>query len=175
MIETSKLPSTDFEKNFQELEGQYVNEIEGIISAQLFEKGHLAGDHEKADDLEFFGRTNYKIRLKQPNKNVWSVPIQLLKKSIRKVLRNGGNIEEGVITGSGKKKSEASYEMPIKLLLKSIPGEEFQKRTFVGNTVDHKVYGEGIIKGINDTGNVEVKFPEREVLLKPEFCKLKKM
>jgi len=174
MIETSKLPSTDFEQNFEELEEQYVNEIEGIISAQLFEKGHLARDHEEADDLEFFGRTNYKIRLKQPNKNVWSVPIQLLKKSIQKVLRNGGNIEEGVTTSSTKKKSETNYEMPIKLLLKSIPEEEFQKRTFVGNSVDHEVYGEGVINGINDTGNVEVKFQERKVLLKPEFCKLKK-
>lgn len=174
MIETSKLPSTDFEKNFEELEGQYINEIEGIISAQLFEKGHLSGDHEDAEDVQFFGRTNYKIRLKQPNKNVWSIPIQLLKKSIQKVLRNGGNIEEGVFTASKKKKSEANYEMPIKLLLKSIPEEEFQKRTFVGNTIDHEVYGEGVITSINDTGNVEVQFQEREVLLKPEFCKLKK-
>lgn len=172
MIETSKLPSTDFEKNFEELEGQYINEIEGMISAQLFEKGHLPVNQEEVDEVEFFGRTNFKIRLKQPNKNVWSIPIQLLKKSIQKVLRNGGNIEEGVTIASTKK-SEANYEMPIKLLLKSIPEEEFQKRTFVGNTVDHEVYGEGVIKSINDTGNVEVKFQERQVLLKPEFCKLR--
>lgn len=172
MIETSKLKGADFRQNFEELEGQYVNEIENIISSNLFEKGHLPINQGKSDKVEFFGRTNYKIRLKQPNKNVWSVPIQLLKKSIQSVLRKGGNIDAGLVS-LGEKKNTSNYELPIKLLLKSVPREEFNKRTFVGNAVDHDVYGEGVITAINDTGNVEVKFKDREVLLKPEFCKLK--
>lgn len=171
MIEASKLKGVEFHENFEEVEAQYIDEIENIISSQLFEKGHLRFEEE--EDLEFFGRTNFKIRLKQPNKNVWSVPIQLLKKSIGSVLRNGGNIEAGIAFISEGRKQASDYELPIKLLLKSIPKEEFEKRTFVGNPVDHEIYGGGVIMGINETGNVEVKFEDREVLLKPEFCKLK--
>jgi hypothetical protein len=171
MIETSKLNGVDFHENFEALEDQFVDEIENIISSQLFEKGCINSEKNENGEVEFFGRTNFKIRLKQPNKNVWSVPIQLLKRSIKKVLRNGGNLES--LTVPEKKSARSGYEVPIGMLLKSIPDDEFKKRTFVGNTIDHSVYGEGVIKGINDTGNIEVEFKDREILLKPEFCKLK--
>lgn len=171
MIETSNLKGVDFQENFEELEDRFVDEIEDIISSQLFEKGCVNTAQNANDHLEFFGRTNFKIRLKQPNKNVWSIPIQLLKKSIKEVLRNGGDIE--TLSLPEKKNDRLAYELPIKLLLKSIPLEELKKRTFVGNTVDHSIYGDGIIQGIHETGNIEVKFKDRKVLLKPEFCKLK--
>jgi hypothetical protein len=171
MIETSNLVGVDFQENFEELEDRFVDEIENIISSQLFEKGCINSSQNANDHLEFFGRTNFKIRLKQPNKNVWSIPIQLLKKSIKQVLRNGGDIE--TLSLHEKKNDRMGYELPIKLLLKSVPEEEIRKRTFVGNIVAHSIYGDGIIKAINGTGNIEVKFKDREVLLKPEFCKLK--
>ena len=171
MIETSKLKGVVFHENFEELEDRFVDEIEDIISSQLFEKGRINCEQMENGVVEFFGRTNFKIQLKQPNKNVWSVPIQLLKRSIKKVLRNGGNLES--LTVPEKKNNQSGYELPIKLLLQSIPKDEFRKRTFVGNTVDHSIYGEGVIKNINDTGNIEVEFKDREVLMKPEFCKLK--
>lgn len=171
MVETSKLKSADFRQNFGELEAKFVDEIEDIISSQLFENGFLKANHSPTENIQFFGKTNFKIRLKLPNKNVWSVPIQLLKRSIQAVLRNGGDVE--LLSLSDKKEDLSGYEFPIKLILKSIPQEEFDKRTFVGNAVCHDVYGEGEIKSINDTGNVEVRFRDRQVLLKPEFCKLK--
>lgn len=171
MVEASKLKGADLRQNFGELEVKFVDEIEDIISSQLFQKGFLNPNHGRTENLEFFGRTNFKIRLKLPNKNVWSVPIQLLKRSIQMVLRNGGDIES--LSLADKKGNLSGYEIPIKLLLKSIPLEEFIKRTFVGNAVCHDVYGEGEIQGINETGNVEVKFKDRQILLKPEFCKLK--
>lgn len=171
MVETSKLKSTDFQQNFGELEVKFVDEIEDIISSQLYGKGYLNPNHGNTENLEFFGKTNFKIRLKLPNKNVWSVPIQLLKRSIQVVLRNGGDVE--LLSLSDKKDDMSGYELPIKLLLKSIPQEELSKRTFVGNAVCHDVYGEGEIKSINETGNVEVQFRDRQILLKPEFCKLK--
>lgn len=171
MIETSKLKGVDFHQNFEELEERFVDEIENIISSQLFEKGCINSEPNENGDVEFFGRTNFKIQLKQPNKNVWSVPIQLLKRSIKKVLRNGGDLE--TLTLPEKKSNRSGYEVPIKILLQSIPEDEFKKRTFVGNAVNHSVYGEGVIKNINDTGNIEVEFNDREILLKPEFCKLK--
>jgi hypothetical protein len=171
MVETSKLKGADFQQNFGELEVQFVDEIEDIISSQLYQRGYLNPNHGSTDNLEFFGKTNFKIRLKLPNKNVWSVPIQLLKRSIQRVLRNGGDIES--LSLLDKKGNLSDYELPIKLLLKSIPQEEFSKRTFVGNAVCHDVYGEGEIKSINETGNVEVSFKDRQILLKPEFCKLK--
>jgi hypothetical protein len=64
-------------------------------------------------------------------------------------------------------------DLPTVLLLNVLPEKEYKKRSFVGNPVIHPTYGEGIVVGISDTGNVEVQFEERLVRLKPNFIKLK--
>ncbi len=173
MIEPSKFTAPDFLQNFHDLELQYINEIEEMITSQLFNTGHLVFGEESSDILEFSGKTNYKIRIKRPHKNVWSIPIQLLKESIRNVLRSGKLPEDKISKIEKKKVTKTNYDLPIQLLLQSVPQNEFLARTFVGNYVTHKVYGEGIIKRITENENVEVEFKDKEVLLKPNFCMLK--
>lgn len=170
MIEPSKFRFTDFNTNLHELEIQFVEEIENLIVSRLFDEGKL--EISENEIIEFSGRTNYKIRLKRPHKNVWSVPIHVLKENIRKVLRNGGAIEGKIVNLDDRKVNDSNIELPIKILLQSVPEDEYKNRTFVGNHVTHKIYGEGIIQRITENENIEVAFKDREVLLKPDFCAL---
>lgn len=173
MVDPGKLKGMDFAEHFESLETAFVGELENMIFAQLLQHGKVSVGDTEDDVLEFSGRTNFKIRVKRPRKNVWSIPVQLLKDSIRKVLREGRMFTENNEPTSGKRKKPSNLDLPIKLLLQSIPREEFFKRSFVGNSVEHEVYGEGVIKRITDTGNVEIVFGDRVALLKPGFFKLK--
>ncbi|MFZ0389385.1 MAG: hypothetical protein WAN36_02915, partial [Calditrichia bacterium] len=120
-------------------------------------------------ELEYAGKTNFKIRFKRPNKNVWSVPFQDFRESIRHVLREGRlNAVE-----AEEDHQKETMDLPTLLLLHVLPDEEFARRSFVGNKVDHPTMGEGRIVRITASGNVVVEFLERQVKLKPGFIKLK--
>jgi len=173
MIDPSKLEDFDFLKDYEALEEQSVIEIENIIIAQLIENGRVTAEPLTEDTLEFAGKTNFKLRVKRRNKNVWSIPTDQLRNAIRMVLREGKIREENdyyVTTKTGK---PAPLDRPLKLLLGAIPEEEYARRSFVGFPVEHEVYGEGFIRKITDTGNVEIQFENRVALLKPGFFRLK--
>ncbi len=174
MIDPSKLEDFDFSKDYEALEEQLVIEIENIIIAQLIENGRVTAEPPSENTLEFAGKTNFKLRVKRRNKNVWSIPTDQLRNAIRTVLREGKiwQDDEGyyITTKSGK---PAPLDRPMKLILASIPQEEYERRSFVGLPVEHDVYGEGFIRRITDTGNVEIQFNDRVSLLKPGFFRLK--
>lgn len=174
MIESSVLEQLNFAENYSELEEQFVSELENMILSQLIENGRVTSQAKGEDVIEFAGRTNFKIRVKRPNKNVWSIPIQLLKEAIRKVLREGKLLTTGGSYAVSKTGKPSHLETPLKLLLASVPEEEYRKRSLVGNLVTHEVYGEGIIRRITNTGNVEIEFENKVALLKPGFFELKK-
>ncbi len=173
MINESRLTSTDFKKVFSELEESCVGELEDLLLSRLMENKSVVVPGTDEEILEFAGRTNYKIRLKRPNKNVWSITFQEFRESIRKVLRKG-RLDE--FNGKAKSQGEKGngFDLPTQLLLHVLPNEEYRRRSFVGNTVVHPTMGEGAVVGISDSGNVEVEFQERVVMLKPGFVKLKK-
>jgi len=172
MIESEVLEGCQFQEKFLLLEREYVSELENMIFSQLLQFGQVeVGD--KNEILEFSGRTNYKIRVRRPNRNVWSVPLKNLQDAIRKVLREGEISREKGAFLTTKNGKPSPLETPLKMLLESIPWTEFEKRSFVGNAVQHEVYGTGFIQRISESGNVEIEFGERKVLLKPGFFELK--
>lgn len=171
MIEPSKITSSDLNQALHELEDLYIDELENMLMSQLMDQKsvHLYG---KTDEiLEFAGRTNYKIRLRIPNKNVWSISFKDFRESIRKVLRTGpSKILDG--NGSTTPTREENLDYPTNLLLHVLPNDEYKNRSFVGNKVNHPTWGVGKIVSISDSGNVEVEFTNRKVILKPNFIKL---
>jgi hypothetical protein len=172
MINLTKLENTNFNEVFTNLETVYVNELENMLVSNLIENRKVEVSGTESDSLEFLSKTNFKLRLKRPNKNVWSISLQALKNSIKKVLRLGMLVpldEKKQIT---KAKTEI-LDLPVLLLLHTIPDKEYESRSFVGNRVIHPKLGEGIVHKISDSGNVEIQFREKTVLLKPNFIKLK--
>lgn len=173
MIEPEKLKSSEFQETFQELEEHYIDELENKLLNLLIEKRCLKvqGDHEET--IEFAGKTNYKIRVRRPHKNVWSISLKDFRESIRKVLR------QGMLDPINPKKLESTKferpgELPTNMVLHILSDEEYASRSFVGNAVEHPTLGLGKVMAISDSGNVEVKFRDRIATLKPGYVRLKK-
>jgi hypothetical protein len=172
LIEPEKLKSPDFQKTFHELEEYYIDELESMLLNLLIEKRCLKikGDHEET--IEFAGRTNYKIRVRRPHKNVWSIPLKDFRESIRKVLR------QGMLDPINPKKLESTRferpsELPTNMVLHILSDEEYERRSFVGNPVVHATLGLGKVVAISESGNVDVKFRDRVATLKPNYVRLK--
>ncbi len=172
MINTSKLKSLEFNQALYEIEDRYVNELENMLISKLIEEKsvHLHGKYREI--LEFAGRTNYKIRLKIPNKNVWSISFRDFRESIRKVLRTGKIFEYNQENMNSAPDNEL-FDLPICLLLHVLPTKEYENRSFVGNKVIHPTLGNGKVISISDSGNVDVEFEDRVAKLRPNYIKLK--
>ncbi len=172
MINTSKLKSLEFNQALYEIEDRYVNELENMLISKLIEEKsvHLHGKYREI--LEFAGRTNYKIRLKIPNKNVWSISFRDFRESIRKVLRTGKIFEYNQENMNSALDNEL-FDLPICLLLHVLPTKEYENRSFVGNKVIHPTLGNGKVISISDSGNVDVEFEDRVAKLRPNYIKLK--
>ncbi len=170
MIDPTRFVSANFTDNFPELEEEAVAELEHLLFSRLLEQGQVAVGGEV---LEFAGRTNFKLRVKRPNRSVWSIPLKQIRDSVRRILREGLQVleQEPFVPARGSRTSTTIEG--LRLLLQSIPPEEYLSRSFIGNEVEHQVYGVGKILRINSSGNVEIEFPEKCVLLKPEFFRLK--
>jgi hypothetical protein len=172
MIEETKFKSVEFNQALLELEDAYINELEDMLISKLMEQKtiQLQGNYDEV--IEFAGKTNYKIRLRIPNKNVWSIPFREFRESIRKVLRIGTS---GLMDNSNQSAllKKVRIDFPTALLLNVLPEKEYKNRSFVGNPVVHPTYGDGCVIRISDSGNVEVQFKDRMVRLKPNFIKLK--
>jgi hypothetical protein len=161
LIEPEKLKSPDFQKTFHELEEYYIDELESMLLNLLIE-----------ETIEFAGRTNYKIRVRRPHKNVWSIPLKDFRESIRKVLR------QGMLDPINPKKLESTRferpsELPTNMVLHILSDEEYERRSFVGNPVVHATLGLGKVVAISESGNVDVKFRDRVATLKPNYVRLK--
>ncbi len=169
MIEPAKLTSCDLNQAIEDLENRYIGEIENLLISTLMEQKsvHLHGDVDEV--LEFAGRTNYKILLRRPNKNVWSVSFKDFRESVRKVLRTG---PEKILDEENSGSKNDDLDLPTHLLLHVLPEDEYENRSFVGNRVLHSKWGTGEILGILESGNVRVKFDGKQVMLKPDFVKL---
>ncbi|NOX37849.1 MAG: hypothetical protein GXO78_09970 [Calditrichaeota bacterium] len=172
MIDASDLKDFDFSRNYFELEERFISEIENLIFDTLIREGRVAIEGDENNVLEFYNRTNFKVRVKRPQKNVWSVPIQLLRDAIRKVLREGHLRKSDGSLAIKIDTRPAKLDIPVQLLLRIVPEQEYVKRSLVGNKVRHNVYGEGRIQRITETGNVEVAFKDKVVKLKPQYFQL---
>jgi len=172
MIEPTRFESSNFETVFDVFESAFVEELEEMMVNKLFEQKALEIPGTDHEILEFAGRTNYKIRLKRPNKNVWSVPLKSIRASIKKVLREG-QIDSAEKKNRGRGVLNPEHALPVSWLMRTLPEEEFDARSFIGNVVEHPTLGEGKVCRISDNGNVEVKFKRRSVMMKPGFVRLK--
>jgi hypothetical protein len=172
MIEPGKLTSSDLNVALQDLEDSSIVELENMLISELLAKKSIRLHGRFEEVLEFAGRTNYKIRLRQPNKTVWSVSYKDCRESIRKVLRLGTPtiFGEGQISRTDKKDQ---LDHHTTLLLNILPEQEYEMRSFIGNPVVHPNWGIGRLTRINENGNIEVQFEDRTVRLKPDFIKLK--
>ncbi|MEJ2634441.1 MAG: hypothetical protein P8184_04005 [Calditrichia bacterium] len=172
MIESTKINSSNLKTTLEELEEVFLDELENMLVTRLMENKRVVLPGTKNNVVEYAGRTNFKIRLKRPNKNVWSITFQDFRESIRKVLREG-NLAPVDGMGDGGSVKNGKFDLPTLFLLHVLPPEEYSKRSFVGNHVVHPTLGEGEVLRISDSGNVEVEFPSRVVMLKPSFVELK--
>ena len=172
MIDPNMFTSSEFQENFQRLELQFVAELEHTIIARLMEQRSIALPDFPEEVIEFAGKTNFKIRIKRPNKNVWSVPLQEFRHAIRQVLREGKLPSLEAVQKAPRNHQEETMKATL-LLLHVLPEKEFYKRSFVGNKVVHITLGEGEIVQITETGNVVVDFSDRRVKLKPGFIRFK--
>ncbi len=172
MIDLSDKPDFDFASQYEMLEDSLVSELEQMIYARLMSERTIQLNHEPNNEIEFLQRTTYKVMIRRPNKHVWSVPIPELRNAIRQVIRKGRLFtQEGKLAIQVPAKP-AYLPEAIKALLCIIPEEEYLSRSMVGNKVYHQVYGEGVIRSITNTGNVEIAFKEKVTLLKPQFFRL---
>ncbi len=169
MIEPTRFTSSDFHRIFEEVESEFVDELEKLVISKLIEIRTVQMPGAESEVLEYAGRTNFKIRVKRPHKNVWSIPYKSLREAIRRVLRKGELLT--VVEKANKRSEEQDLALPW--LLHILPEEEYYRRSFVGNKVVHPSLGEGEVEEITDTGNVKVKFRDRVAMLKPSFVKLK--
>lgn len=171
MIESTKIKASNFDQALVDLEDHFIDEIESMLLSRLIEQKSIHLNGVENETIEFAGKTNYKILLRRPNKNVWSIPFKEFRDSIRKVLRVGTDsltVHEDQKSAVGK-----DIKFETSLLLNVLPEKEYEVRSFVGNKVMHPHWGEGKIIYISETGNVEVQFKDRVVRLKPNFIKLK--
>ena len=76
MIEETKFKSLIFNQALLELEDAYINELEDMLLSKLMADKEVQLHGNFNEVIEFAGRTNYKIRLRRPNKNVWSIPLR---------------------------------------------------------------------------------------------------
>jgi hypothetical protein len=172
MIEPCKLKSSDLNVALQDLEESSIIELENMLLTELLDKKSIRLHGRFEEVLEFAGRTNYKIRLRQPNKTVWSISFKDCRESIRKVLRLGTTtiFSEEQISRNDRKDQ---LDHHTTLLLNILPEKEYAIRSFIGNQVVHPNWGIGELTRINENGNIEVQFKDRTVRLKPNFIKLK--
>jgi hypothetical protein len=171
MIETSKDKFSTLDQAMFNLEELYINELEDMLFSHLMENKRIQLAGNVSEIIEFAGKTNYKIRLRRPNKNVWAIPFKDFRESIRMVLRAGTDklkVNENSISSPS-----AEMKFATSLLLNILPEKEYKTRSFVGKRVVHPKWGEGKILTISDSGNVDVQFKERVARLKPNFIKLK--
>ena len=172
MIEPSKFKSSNFSENFTELEELYIGELEELLVSELVKKKSLRIPGKKDEIVEYAGRTNYKIRIRRPNKNIWAIQFKDFRKSIREVLRRGKL--DSIKDQTNRGKSRASFiDLPTNILLHVLPDDEYRSRSFIGNQVEHPTWGEGKVVNISETGNIDVQFKNRVVTLKPSFVQLK--
>ncbi len=172
MIDLSDKPDFDFASQYDALEDSLVSELENMIYARLMSDRTIQIGSDPDNEIEFLQRTTYKVMIRRPNKHVWSVPIPELRNAIRQVIRKGRLFtEEGKLAISVPNKP-AYLPEALTALLSIIPEEAYLSRSMVGNKVYHQVYGEGVIRSITDTGNVEIAFKEKVTLLKPQFFRL---
>ncbi len=172
MMDLSDKPDFDFATQYAELEETLISELENMIYARLMADRFIRPDDQPENEIEFLQRTTYKIMIRRPNKHVWSVPLPELRNAIRQVLRKGRLFDETGKLAIQVPSKPAYMAQAIGALLQAIPEEEYLKRSLVGNKVQHTVYGEGIIRAITDTGNVEIAFEDKITLLKPQFFRL---
>ncbi|GAB4372267.1 MAG: hypothetical protein Kow0042_15520 [Calditrichia bacterium] len=172
MIEPNQIDTKNFKKIFTKLEETYIDELENLLISKLYQDKVVAIPGFENESIEFVGRTNYTIRLKRPNKNFWSISFQTLRKSIRKVLREG-KLEPVDPTLLEKEDLQEFDEVAVSMLLHILPDNEYLSRSFVGNLVEHPTLGEGRVIRISESGNVEIEFGDRSVMLKPGFVQLK--
>lgn len=167
MIDPAKLTSSNLQHSIQELEESYVTELENLVLMALKEKKRIQLHGRFQEILEYLGQTNYKISLRRPNKEIWSVTFKDFREAIRKVLRTG--------TTSVFSSNDKTEPMDIKMamLLHILPEHEYEIRSFIGNTVIHPNWGMGTLFCIHENGNVQVKFKDQIVKLKPNFVELK--
>ncbi len=167
MIDPAKLKSSNLQHSLQELEESLITEIENMLLSVLMEKKRIQLHGRFKEILEYLGRTNYKISLRRPNKEIWSVTFKDFREAIRKVLRTG----TAAVFSSNDQKEPMDVRMAM--LLHILPENEYQIRSFIGNTVIHPNWGTGKLVCINENGNVQVEFKDQIVKLKPEFVELK--
>lgn len=172
MIEVTELKSENLSQILNETEEVFVNELENMLLSKLIEEKSIRIQGQYEEVLEFAGRTNHKIRLRVPNKNVWSVSFRDLGESIRKVLRTGSIFSDEIVSGNSKSGDQV-FDHHTNLLLHILPQKEYEKRSLVGNEVVHSSLGYGKVISISESGNVVVKFEDRTVRLKPNFIKLR--
>jgi hypothetical protein len=171
MIETPKNKFSTLDQAMFNLEEIYINELEDMLFSRLIEDKRIQLDGDVNEIIEFAGKTNYKIRLRRPNKNVWAIPFKNFRESIRAVLREGTDKLKIKENHSNSQSNEMKFA--TSLLLNILPEKEYNIRSFVGKRVVHPKWGEGKILSISDSGNVDVQFKDRVVRLKPNFIKLK--
>lgn len=167
MIDPAKLKASNLQRSLQELEESYITEIENLVLTALMEKKRIQLHGRFKEILEYLGRTNYKITLRRPNKDIWSVTFKDFREAVRKVLRTG----TAAVFSSNDKKEPMDIKMAM--LLHILPENEYQIRSFIGNTVIHPNWGTGKLVCINENGNVQVEFKDQIVKLKPDFVELK--
>jgi hypothetical protein len=171
MLESQKNKFSTLDQAIFNLEELYINELEDMLYSRLIEDKRIELNGNVKETIEFAGKTNYKIRLRRPNKNVWAIPFKDFREAIRVVLRIG--------THKLKVKENLGYspsheiKYATSLLLNILPEKEYQQRSFVGKRVVHPKWGEGKILSISESGNADVQFRDRVVRLKPNFIKLK--
>ncbi len=167
MIDPAKLKTANFQSSLHDLEEFYITELENMVITELMEKRRIQLHGRFNEILEFVGRTNYKISLRRPNKDIWSISFKDFREAIRKILRTGTS---PVFSPNNQKEQ---YDAKIAMLLHVLPENEYQNRSFIGNSVVHPHWGTGKLIGINDNGNVQVEFKDQVVKLKPDFVELK--
>lgn len=171
MIDPQLLQSDNFEEIYPRLESGFVDELENLALNRLYRERFFELPGPTHEKVEFVSKSNYKIRIKRPNKNLWSVPLQDFRKCIKVALREG-TISPDIPFGD-ENAPPAEEELPLMSLLHVLPEEEYLKRSLVGNAVEHKTLGEGKIVRILESGNLEVQFKDQTLVLKPSFVKLK--
>lgn len=167
MIDPAKLKTSNLQHSLQELEESYITELENMVITELMEKKRIQLYGRFKEIVEYLGRTNYKIILRRPNKEIWSVSFKNFREAIRKVLRTG----TASVFSSNEK--EELLDIKMAMLLHILPENEYQSRSFIGNTVVHPNWGTGKLVCINENGNAQVEFKDQLVKLKPDFVELK--
>ncbi|GAB4340766.1 MAG: hypothetical protein Kow0037_26830 [Calditrichia bacterium] len=171
MIDPQTLPSDNFEEFYPKLETGFIDELETLALNRLYRERIFTLPGAENEKVEFVSKSNYKIRIKRPNKNLWSVPLQDFRKCIKIALREG-TIDPSIPFGE-ENAPPPEEELPLMSLLHVLPEEEYLRRSLVGNLIEHQTLGDGKIIRILESGNLEIEFKDQTLVLKPSFVKLK--